>query len=131
MDVDESFNCESTLEDIKFKCNLCVNEFENKDSIMRHKKDCHSATVPTCDKFSKANCTRSDIQCWYKHTKQKSREENLQQQQRSSVKQQQDFQEASENPFPPDLLMKKMMESMNRLCMKVEIMEKRMEELMN
>ena len=49
--------------------------------------------------------------------------------QKPSEKKQQGFQEASENIFPPDNHMKKMMEVMNKLCMKVETMERKLEEL--
>ena len=65
MDVDESF--ESPVEDIKFKCNVCASELENKDSLMKHKKTSHIQNVPVCEKFSKSFCQRSDSQCWYKH----------------------------------------------------------------
>ena len=136
MDVDESF--ESTVEDIKFKCNVCASELENKDSLMKHKKTSHIQNVPVCEKFSKSCCQRSDSQCWYKHIqveeirqpKHQMRDENPKPEQKRSPAKQQVFQEVSENP-PPDLLMEKMMESMNKLYMKVESMEKRFQELMN
>ena len=132
MDVDESFNGEPAVEVVKFKCNLCASEFQDKYSFMRHRKTSHTADVQPCNKFANGNCPRSDTQCWYNHTQtkdksrqHKSREENLPSQQP------QVFQEASESPFPPDLLIRKMMESMHKLCTKVEIMERRLEELLD
>ena len=50
---------------------------------------------------------------------------------KSPVKQQPVFREASQNPFPPEQQLKMMLEAVNKLCTKVEIMERRFEELMN
>ena len=68
-----------------------------------------------------------DEQCWYIHV---PREDLLPpKEQKSPSNQQQVFQKDSGNPFPPDHLMKQMMETMNTLCAKVELMEKRIGEL--
>ena len=129
MEVDESFKSDNVIEDIKLKCNLCRNEFDSKDNLMRHKKVFHEAYVKTCVKLSVGVCTRSNDECWFNHT---SKEEKLHPQpQKSSFKPQQVFQEASENLFPPDHLMKDMMVIVKKLCMQVETMEKRFSELMN
>ena len=89
---------------------------------MRHKKTSHEANVPACEKYSKEICPRRDEQCWYIHV---PREDLLPpKEQKSPSNQQQVFQKDSGNPFPPDHLMKQMMETMNTLCAKVELMEK-------
>ena len=101
---------------------------------MKHKKISHEGDVPACEKFAKDICSRSDDHCWYIHipgketspTKNKTSRVN----QNSPLNQQQVFQESSVNPFPPDHLMNKMMEAMDMLCTKLEILEKRMQELM-
>ena len=137
MEVDESMTSEPSVEEANFKCNFCDNEFEEKIDLMKHRKKYHVANVPSCEKFENGTCYLNESQCWYKHThgQQKKKEDNAKhqqpQQQSSPVKQQQVFQEVSENPFLPDPIMQKMMEAMNILCIKVEQMEKRMAEMMN
>ena len=134
MDIDESFNDESKRMITKYKCNICDADFESKDWFMKHKKTSHEGHVPACEKFAKDICSRSDDHCWYIHLLGKetpsSKDKKSPENQNSQLNQQQVFQEASVNPFPPDHLMQKMMEAMNMLCTKVEIMEKRMQELM-
>ena len=147
MDVDESFNSDS-LEKNSFKCYICGNNFGSKADFMKHKKEMHGANVKVCEKYLKDGCPRGFDECWYKHTsaKEKTSEDNqkpsehnqkpsehnqkpFEKNQKPSEKKQQGFQEASENIFPPDNHMKKMMEVMNKLCMKVETMERKLEEL--
>ena len=130
MDVDESFICDSVVDDPKFRCYVCGNEFGNKNSFMKHKREFHETNVKKCEKFSNDDCSRSDVECWYRHIKSTEYIPNSQPQ-KSPVKQQQVFQEVSENPFPPDHQMKKMMDALDKLCSKVEIMERRFKELMN
>ena len=86
--------------------------------------------VQVCEKYISKKCDRGEEDCWYKHISDSI----------SSHKQNQDFHEAPSNHPPPEQ-MKKMLEvidrlclkveTMDSLCLKVETMEKRFKELMN
>ena len=130
MDVDESFKGVSGLEDPKFKCYICTNDFEDKNSFMRHKKEFHVINVKSCEQFEKDKCLRKDEDCWFSHMKSTNKNVANQQPKKSPVKEQQVFQEVSEKS-PPDQAMKTMMDALGKLCSKVELMERRFKELMN
>ena len=127
MDIDESFKCDDQAEKAKYKCYICKVECESKDEFMKHKKNVHTINVQICEKFLVGKCDRNKEQCWYKHT---STESNHLPQSQSQQNQNQVFCEAPRDPLPPDHLVK-MMEAINNLCLKVEVMEKRFKELMN
>ena len=107
---------------------------------MRHKKNTHGPNVKICDKFVRGNCPNSDEQCWYRHISSQSgsplqNEIEYPPIQSSSLKtssprQQQVFQQAPANNFPPDQMVMKMVEAVNKLCTRIEVMERRIEELM-
>ena len=130
MDVDESFKSDTVLEDPQFKCYVCTKDFGDKDTFMKHKKKVHGTNVKNCEKFSKDECSRNNAECWFIHKKTiKENNANIHPQ-RSPMKQQQGFQKVSEKS-PPDHQMNRMMDVLDKLCSKVEIMEKRFQELMN
>ena len=119
MELDESSNNAVVLE---FNCKLCENCFSTKDHLMKHKKKEHVNFVPHCEMYARANCRRNDDQCWYLHNK--SQSESCRQ---TSTKV---FQLSHPNTFPPDLLqnIQNMVESMNKMCLRVETIEKKLQE---
>ena len=130
MDTDDSFKSDTVLEDPKFKCYVCTKDFVDKNNFMKHKKEVHGANVKNCEKFLKEECSRNNSECWFIHKKTvKENNPNILPQ-GSPLKQQQGFQKVSEKS-PPDHQMNRMMDVLDKLCSKVEIKEKRFQELMN
>ena len=123
MDVDESFKQEIH----KHKCYNCHIEFETKDRLKRHNKLEHTLKVQRCEKFLSNKCERSEDNCWYMH---KSVDSNSPPDSKSPVKKAQVFCEAPKDPPPPDQF-QIMMEAVDSLCLQVQRMEKRFQDLMN
>ena len=98
---------------IIFKCNLCEETFKDKGNFMEHKKKHHS------EKFVSGQCERPKEDCWFK------KPEN---QDQSQAFHQQVFRKAQQNPFPPDQLTQ-MMNLVKNLCLKVENLEKKLNNL--
>ena len=118
MEVDESFKSNSGTESSNFKCYVCTTDFTSKDMFMMHKKRMHPVNVQLCEMFGKNKCNKSDANCWFKHETKESLFPGHQDSE-------QVFWEATKVQFPPDQ-MTKMIEMMNQLFSKVEMMEKRM-----
>ena len=51
----------------KFECRVCNEKFEEKPSLMKHRKLTHAATVSMCREFANNSCSRGDSKCWYRH----------------------------------------------------------------
>ena len=118
MDVDESFKNVDPV----FKCYICEEEFRTKDNLKRHRKKEHSVNVQICEKFLSNKCYRSDDDCWYNH-KQKVSQLNT----KEDV---QVFQMAQKDSLPPDHH-QKMMDTIQKLCLRVENMDKKLNTLMD
>ena len=131
MDAESSVTKESLT--TKFKCNLCEYTCQDKSSFMIHKKQVHKEVVKNCEAFRNGKCFRNDIECWFNHSSiSKPRMETKDQNE-------QVFQEASPDPYPPDHKSRmfwmvtnlcKKVENMEKMCKKVENMEKMLEEVM-
>ena len=100
----------------EFKCRFCEKIFQDKSEFMLHRKTDHYQIVSKCRDHLQGKCTNSDFECWYKHDdlsfayETQNEEQNL------------DFQEGPED-HPPDM-MKRMMDLMEMLMMKVNNLEK-------
>ena len=116
MDVDESFS----KVDPVHTCYICGNVFKTKDELKKHRKNKHPEIVQICEKFISKKCDRTDEECWFKHQLEST----------PSRKQSQVFCEVPSN-HPPSEEIKKVLEALNNLCLKVETMEKRFKDLMN
>ena len=117
-----------------FKCEICANEFKGRDNFMNHKKLIHPEFVQTCDRFSANKCPRPDS-CWFEHKviQKKSNEDNIWPKlaSRSPPKSGTSvFREATTQMVPPDQISTILL-MVNKLCNKVENMEKRFSDLMN
>ena len=51
----------------QIKCYFCDKIFENKPSLMKHRKAEHRSVVRRCDKYVGNNCPFQSINCWYLH----------------------------------------------------------------
>ena len=101
MEVDESFQSEN--QETKLICNVCKEEFNTKDALMKHKKKEHPDKVRPCTDYSAGTCIRSNEQCWYGHTGLDMIAQNPQEvKDPSKTEETQVFQEASKNFFPPN-----------------------------
>ena len=118
MDVDESFK----KEDILHKCYICGEDFTTKDQLKKHKKREHPESTQNCEKFVANKCPRNDDQCWYKHNE----EQEISKEHKSPLNTNQDFYEASQNMHPPDQI-QELMEMMNNLRQKMEMMQKKLD----
>merc|ERR1712208_86622 len=114
MDVDESF----TAQDIKFKCNFCDFESEDKDRFMKHKKNSHRENVSNWNNFISGNCKRTESNCWYIHNHVQEHEGESRKQEQQAESQRQVFQGVQEGLFPPDQVMQMMLETFNKMYMK-------------
>ena len=132
MEVDESVVSENSFEGAKFKCNHCEKSFKGKNDFMRHNKLYHIKNVANCEKYEKGLCTRNDNQCWYKHQGclNQSKQHVDDHDQHHPQDQQQVFQQALENPPPPEQ-MTRIVEKVDNLCMKMERMEEKLEKILN
>ena len=124
---------EDTLDN--FKCDLCDKVFRGRTYFMKHKKLLHHQYVPSCEKFNRNKCSRTDNECWFHHrTVEKT--SNVESawpklSPESPLKTaNQVFHEVAGTTFPPDQV-KMMMDMVTRLCDKVDTMEKKMKELTN
>ena len=127
----------SENEDIfeNFKCDLCAEQFKGRGNFMRHKKISHPQIIPTCEKHLISKCQRNENECWFKHTVISSpRKEDTPQPEKvlpnMASNEKQGFCEPLGNAFPPEQV-NVMIELMNKLCRKVQNMEKRFEDLIN
>ena len=105
-----------------FKCNVCDEEFQERICFMKHKKTEHPDSILECQNFKRGKCQRTDELCWFKHTP-VTKEPN-------TPSQDQVFQNAPPNLFPPEQF-SRMLQMVDILCQKVELMEKRMQNLTN
>ena len=89
---------------------------------MKHRKTHHPETNQRCKEFASNRCDRSENECWYSHSN--NAEVSSPKKQPKQV-----FQQAQPETFPPDQL-SKMFWMVSNLCMKVQNIEKKFEELM-
>ena len=99
---------------------------------MLHKKDNHPENIPICDKFIQDQCFKSEKDCWFEHPKTRIQSQKSPPKSKCNsptrVTPKKDFHEAARNP-PPDHV-QALLVIVNRLCNKVEKMEKRLEEVL-
>ena len=95
---------------------------------MKHRKTLHPKSVPTCDKFVKGQCSRTNQECWFEHIN-SNHIPNSSNPAKKQQEKEQVFQEPLGNIFPPDQ-MKLMMTMVSNLVKKVENIEKKFESLM-
>ena len=122
-DIDESPAAKANS--WNFKCNLCDEIIDERRDYMKHKKEKHSDTILPCEKFLKGECLRTNETCWFKHP---TLEINDKVDDLKATSNEQVFQKAPENAFPPDQV-SKLFQMMNILCTKVEQMEKKFQDL--
>ena len=72
------------------ECYVCGITFENKSSLMNHRKLKHASIVKSCTQYKEMKCRFDDISCWFKHKEEENDADT------SSV-----FQKASKNKEPP------------------------------
>ena len=58
-------------------CNLCVEQFQAKRDLMKHKKTEHSEQVANCWKFAVDNCHYGDDKCWFKHLRNEKEQKEI------------------------------------------------------
>ena len=121
MEAESSVNNETNT--TSFNCNLCDFTCKEKRSFMMHKKTLHKDVIKSCVKYQNGQCSRSEADCWFNHF------DPVKPSQANGKPEEQVFQKASSDPFPPDQ-MSKMFWMVSNLCRKVENMEKRFEEIM-
>ena len=51
----------------KIECFICGESFENKSSMMSHRKSEHSSMVKLCNQSKEMNCRFEAKSCWFKH----------------------------------------------------------------
>ena len=78
----------------EFKCFVCEEKFENKPSMMSHRKKKHPEIIRKCFNYEENKCRFQDAFCWFKHEISQQKEEQRNGQ--SSV-----FQKVSGNLKPP------------------------------
>ena len=61
------------------KCYTCEIHFENRMSLMKHRKIQHPNNCKPCKKYSEGTCPRNDETCWYKHINQDFLEDMMEQ----------------------------------------------------
>ena len=110
-----------------FKCDLCEETFINCKDFLFHKKKKHSSTILQCEKFLKGECSRADDMCWFKHSRTSNDKTHVVG--FESPSKNQVFQKAPQTSVPPDQA-EKILQVMKTLCMKVENMEKKFQDLL-
>ena len=103
-----------------FKCNICDEKIIERRDFMAHKKTKHGETVLACQNFLLGKCSRSEESCWFKHVPNQD----------NTHSSNQVFQKVPQSPFPPDQL-SVMVNMLNRLCSKVEDMERKFQDLID
>ena len=121
MDVDPS--PEPATKSSIFKCNLCGEVIYERGDFMKHKKIKHSETILPCQNFLRGMCSKTEDSCWFKHSQLGQKSSGL-----NSSTENQDYQKAPQNAFPPDQV-SKLFQMMNTICMKVEQMEMKFQTL--
>ena len=53
----------------KLSCHYCDDSFDNKNSLMKHRKEIHADKVQPCIFFSVGTCHYGDALCWFNHEK--------------------------------------------------------------
>ena len=106
-----------------FKCNICDEKVIERREFMAHKKTKHGETVLACQNFLLGKCSRSEESCWFKHEPNQEKFKHVPNQENTHFINQ-GFQKVPQSPFPPDQL-SVMVRMQNRLCSKVEDMEKK------
>ena len=127
---------EDTLD--RFRCDLCESAFVGRNNYMIHKKIMHPQYVPSCEKFKSKTCPNSNIDCWFEHIQGGDRTENSFEDNpwpklvsRSPPRSKNPvFREVTSPTLPPDQVMK-MMDMVSQLCLKMENMEKKINDLVN
>ena len=49
------------------KCRICQEEFQEKWTFMKHRKDQHTESVAQCGNYMEGRCPYSDMFCWWSH----------------------------------------------------------------
>ena len=119
-DTDEETTDVNGVNSWNFKCNLCEEKIVERRDFMTHKKTKHGDTVLACQNFKRGECSRSEESCWFKHVEDDQKSEKMTNQ---------DFHKAQPSPYPPDQLVM-MLNMMNKLCSKVENMERKFQDIM-
>ena len=109
---------------LKFQCNLCESNFNQRDEFMKHRKIKHQVRVDCCNKFTKGECSRTENTCWFRHSTQTTYPEKVS----SPLKQV--FQEAQAAMVPPDQI-SKVFQMMSLLSSQVTNLEKMFRETLN
>ena len=110
----------SEEEQDSFTCNLCKHNFKKKDDFMKHRKQDHPQIISKFRDFNYGECRFSAEECWYNHN-----ESSTNKQDNNSF-----FWKYQENHQPPDL-MKRIIDMMEQLVKKVEVLERRRKILLN
>jgi hypothetical protein len=53
----------------KINCHYCDDSFDNKESLMKHRKEAHAEKVQQCIFFSAGSCDYGEELCWFNHEK--------------------------------------------------------------
>ena len=109
-----------------FKCDLCDEKFIERNDFIMHKKKNHNNLIPPCEKFLKGECSRAEDRCWFNHG---AKVDDVQIGSLNSPSNEQVFHKAPQNSIPPDQATT-ILQTMKTLCMKVEKMEKKFQELL-
>ena len=59
---------EEKKSEMKFVCNNCEREFEDRSVLMKHKKVMHPEKVSNCKSFAQGKCNAVSDSCWYIHS---------------------------------------------------------------
>ena len=110
-----------------FKCDLCDEKTKDHKDFMMHKKKKHSDTIVPCEKFLRGECTRADDWCWFKHSS-KVNDNNTMATLESPLKKQV-FHKVHQNSIPPDQS-PTMIQLLKTLCMKMEKMDQKFQDLL-
>ena len=110
-----------------FKCDLCEEKFLDRKEFLMHKKKKHSASILPCEKFLRGECSRADDMCWFQHGARSNDKAHVGGFKSPSTNQV--FQNAPQTFVPPDQAAK-ILQVMNTLCIKVENMERKFQDLL-
>ena len=128
METESLSGSQETFSEVK--CNFCKATFKHKSDFMQHRKTEHPENNQACKSFENGQCEKNEEECWFIHSysteKPKMQPSQLNQSSKDQV-----FQKATINPFPPDQIqISKMFWMVSNLCMKVQNIEKKFEELL-